>query len=826
MKWYYSEKLKMYVSLEPLQISTKVFAAAKQNNITLKWDDNGYVTHLSLKEAKCMADSLDGYIMTPAEYWTLHQEATDKNDQELLKSLESSYFTEILDRIYVGESAYIDHPIINDDYSVEGELIEKPIETGRPGWVYRNEINLETGHPDIVHTKSKDPELIKYWSPYLPASLHHKCFPIRGYVTSVGTISLDLGIPIDSQQPKQMLRLCRIMPPDEHDDSDNEIKYQASILEKGTKAFENGAINNCDKKLTFEDLKSYMLSARQMLKDALELDKMIVLTMGHRNPDSDTVISSVMEGFRYHLKNDTDDHVYLPVIQSKIMPREIRRILGDDISDACIYEDMVPWAELIETGHLRVIFTDQNYQEEYQKYLIAVTDHHDMSAKIEPSAIRIPFCIRHVGSTASLITAKFIGEGYSMDSALLKIMYSAMLMDTENRVEHKMTPWDQMVMDVVKKEAEIADDNSLYEALMNELLWEQDLYTLFSRDYKKFVGFGFAVLKVTQKSNPYSCRDKISKLKELASYENHKYHYLFTLLKIVQYEEGGKIVEKEQLIPVFREDASEYAKKTVMELLKQIVKNNLSCEIIMKKDELEICNAYKQLSRKVIAPQMEKTVEILEKYTYIPVIDKYVCRDFLKITDVSESNSCDFMIDSMSRVCNITFREAKALCESEGFQMLSLKEYWQVLNYAMENNDYDLYESMTDKGFLEYLDTVCADGMLMHHPEIKESEIIGTRQEVTIQPAYPGLILPNEIDSDTGLPGIVHSPAEYGNKELWRYWSPETEGVNVFSRSYIFLLDQMCLDAKMTTDESCVNLGIRPVLDSYSDYIGKIEENS
>jgi len=38
------------------------------------------------------------------------------------------------------------------------------------------------------------------------------CFVLRGYVTSVGRPSLDLGIPVGSRQPKQMLRECRVSP--------------------------------------------------------------------------------------------------------------------------------------------------------------------------------------------------------------------------------------------------------------------------------------------------------------------------------------------------------------------------------------------------------------------------------------------------------------------------------------------------------------------------------------------------------------------------------------------------------------------------------------
>ena len=115
-----------------------------------------------------------------------------------------------------------------------------------------------------------------------------------------------------------------------------------------------------------------------------------------------------------------------------------------------------------------------------------------------------------------------------------------------------------------------------------------------------------------------------------------------------------------------------------------------------------------------------------------------------------------------------------------------------------------MIESLQGSNFVEFLDSKVIDKQyLIDHDKIKKS--------VKIPLGNPGLIHPKDIDLKTGLPKIVRLPNEYGNKELWRYWQPDSDLV-IFCRSYIFLLDQPCLDGKFHPGESFPNLGIRPVV--------------
>ncbi|MGN0438454.1 MAG: hypothetical protein ACI4F4_08040 [Lachnospiraceae bacterium] len=821
MGWYYSKRLHLYVSMDPLKISGSVLEAAKKEKIALNWDDNGFVTNLTLREAKSLAGALNGCLLTPSEYWTVWAEAKEEQREDVMEALESSEYAEFLDRVYIGDGEYIDHPTMVDDFTCEGDVINNQPIIGRPGWIYREEIDLNTGHPYVTHEKTKDPKLMKYWSPDREAALSGIVFPIRGYVTSVDAISLDLGIPTDARQPKLMMRLCKkdITSFDAFNEEEN-IRRENAIYEKGKKIVMSGCGDTGALKdrsyLKIQQLKDYILSCHSRLREALEKEKDIIFTMGHRNPDSDTVISSVFESWRQHLQNTDSGKVYLPLIQSSKMPAEIRKILGDEISNACIYEDEVPIDRLMNSGHFQVMYTDQNYQKEYQKYLIAMTDHHALNLKVSPNGVRIPRCLHLVGSTASLIAAKLLGEGYTLDRDLCKILYSAMLMDTENRVEHKMTEWDEHVMDRFKIMSVVKQDDELYEALMKELLLEKDCTVLFSRDYKKFSGFGFSELKVCGFLQRETYLADLKILKQLAQEENKKYHYLFTLLKFTHYKENGLAVEQEHMYPVFRENVPREVKRKVYELLKIVAQHTFpDSSVSIEKDMVAIRGVGKQLSRKVIAPIMEQLVAVLDQYVYVPDLRKYVSRDFLKYEDLPKDKREGIHVDGKGRISDLSFCEAKRILENTDMQMLSLKEYWCVLEYAVRENDVDLYDSMTNEHFLEYLDTVCMDGKLISHPVIEEGMCIGQLQSANIIKADPGLINPSEIDKTTGLPAVVHSPAEYNDKKLWRYWAPKSDGTYVFSRSFIFLIGQKCLDAKMSLEESCVNLGIRPVKTHY-----------
>ena len=178
---------------------------------------------------------------------------------------------------------------------------------------------------------------MKYWSPDLRVTGLGAFFAIRGYVTSVATISLDLGIPVDSRQPKQMIRLCQKEEPKSLL-SENERRKQEeeACYEEGLKLVKAGKFGN--KKLDYEDFARYVEGLKTTLLTGIKDKKQLFLVMGHRNPDSDTVVTSVLEAYRLTLLNKDEGFVYVPIIQAKELPAEIRAIFGAELTDCLIYE--------------------------------------------------------------------------------------------------------------------------------------------------------------------------------------------------------------------------------------------------------------------------------------------------------------------------------------------------------------------------------------------------------------------------------------------------------------------------------------------------------
>ncbi len=815
MKWYYSDQLKLYISLEPLKINNRIFEIAKKHNFDLEWDDFGHLIMLDFAEFKTIVKELGGTILSPPEYWQLYKEVCDAGCEEVKASLMSEHFTEILDRVYVDEHTYIDHCEVTGPYQYAGEEVDYEPVIGRPGWIDFDDIDITSGHPVRVHENDADKPQMKYWSPDLPNTEVKKTIAIRGYVTSVAMPSLDLGIPADTRQPKMMVRFCTAHKP-QNFLSDEE--YQAAILQerclnsRGNERIEAGSVG--DKPLNWSSFQEYVCSNISMYRDSMEKDCFITFVTGHKNPDTDTVISSLLEAYRRYLGNTDEEMVYLPLIQSENMPVEIRYILGDRIADSLLYSADMNLQNIIKTGKIRFIYTDQNYQKEYQKYVTAIIDHHQLNRELQSGTLEIPCEIEMCGSCTALIARKLVGSGYEFDSRMSRMTYSAMLMDTENRVAHKMTAFDEKIMDYFQKKSDVQFDDVLYQSIMNQLISIKDGGCLYQRDYKHYCGFGFSVLKVTNLLGTNGFEEWIKKVFEYAGRDNERNNDYFTLVKVVDYCTGGLEVNKERIYWIRNNEENPYLIEKVQELLYQIAQCCMpGAEVEMQKDYIQISNSGKQLSRKKIVPAIERLVEYCGQYTYIESLKKWVAKDFLKENDRVRSFQGNYKTDKNGRICRISFLEAKKLADFMGVKLLNLKEYWQVYHETIKTHNGALQASLTDSEFLEFIDTCCMQGKLIYNPDVKNDYLICGDSVYTgeILTANPGLISPAHIDTETGLPNHIFSAANYYDKSLWRYWSPMKEGEYVYIRTYIFLLQQPCLDAKARPEESFANVGIRPV---------------
>lgn len=449
--------------------------------------------------------------------------------------------------------------------------------------------------------------------------------------------------------------------------------------------------------------------------------------------------------------------------------------------------------------------------------MVAMIDHHQLNKELQGGTLEIPCKIEMMGSCTAIIARDCMERGYDFDVQLSRILYSAMLMDTEKRVPHKMTEADVQLMDVFRKKAEVTSDDALYEAIMKHLISETDGSRLYRRDYKHYYGFGFSVLKVTDMLDKPGLEEWLETVFALAREDNRVNNDYFTLVKIVDYKAGGLQVHKERLYWIWNHQENPY----LIEKLKELIDNIVQCcmpggTITYNEHYVEISNTGKQLSRKKIVPAIETLVGCCGQYAYIERLGKWVAKDFLKGNAAVKAFLPDVKTDVKGRVCNISFLQSKELLKHLGMSMLSLKEYWKVYEEAKEKQDTALSKSLVDSDFLEFLDTCCINGVLVHKPMVEREGIVKSADtyDDAVLYANPGLISPAYIDKKTGLPSQIFSAANYHDKSLWRYWSPMADKTYIFSRSYIFLLQQPCLDAKATPEESFVNMGIRPVRDT------------
>jgi inorganic pyrophosphatase/exopolyphosphatase len=855
--FFYSKTTGLYVARKPLTIDARVKEAAEKAHLNTEWDDEGRINFLDFDTAKKLLFSLGSCFMSPVEYWKVMADAAKENDKDMLHELTSDRYCEWLDRVFLAEKTYIDHPEIVSSHAYAGEKKEVEYPIARPGWFNpENNIDFETGIPkQVVLSREKFATSWKFWAPDFSITSHMPRAPIRGYVTSVGKPSLDMGIPVDALQPKQMIRECRYTPLTPVIDEQilgqaHDILYSKNVraaidfVEKQGKLFAGSTdsfvyklreaffdllgsvaleqdISKAsrelapagNKSLAYDDFADFVKSSESALEKAVNSSKDLVFVMGHKNPDTDTVISCLFEAWRNHLA-DGKKVTYVPVVQSTRIPDEVRQLVGE-LSGQILLTTNFLYQQAKSSGLARWISVDQNREPEVQKYFVTIIDHHIVS---EVARNRdIPKTLEMTGSSTALVTRKYLGMGYDFSKELAKILYGAALMDTENRVEHKMTDQDIIIMDYLKKKSGVESNDALYQELMSRLLNTDDADSLFLRDYKEDWGFGFAVAKIkggfSEKGDILKPK-MVSRMHELAMQNNINKNLPLTLLKITDYQDNNETVNRERIYFLFNQGASPEFIATTRKALEAIIRFEFNS------DKLEICDDHidfwgggMQLSRKKTAPVLEPVVKAFNNYFYSPTINRWVKRDFIKNTQIVKDAYPGLSTDAEGRINYITYPEVKELAKRLGLEILSLNEYWKVLLDAKKIKDVQMINSLQGSNFVEFLDTAIIDNAyLIDHPVMAGENLQGEKKPVTVLRGKPGLIHPDEIDLETGLPIKVRPPNEYCNPALWRYWEPDAKLVFP-CRSYIFLLDQPCWDGKFHLHDSFPNLGFRPVID-------------
>lgn len=897
--YFYSKSTGLYVAREPLRVDARVIKAASDCGIRLNWDDEGRINFLTLYESIDLLQKLDATMLAIEDYWLVLKDATEAKDKQMIRELQSDKYTEWFNTIIERKEYLINHLSVQKEgqsYIYKGTKKEVRMPFGHPGWFNPEDIDSETGLPKKAElNREKYSTSWKYWS---YCDYDYAAAAIRGWVTSIGKPSLDLGIPANALYPVLLIRECRkeLLQPSvdpkileeatelirDYTDwaksgnyekiylerelflkfiSNHGSKFQKSremeiykIREKITEILgllriiakrknDTSILSEIDriarklwnakeKTIQFEDLVSFVKSTRARLKEALSTYKPIVFVMGHKNPDTDTVVSALAEAYRNHLL-DEEETVYVPVVQGNRIPDEAKRLLGEPLTEAILLSESWFYKKVKKLGQARWIMVDHNKNSEIQKFAVSIIDHHS------PSEIalkqNVTQTLEMIGSTTALITQKINGLGIDIPKPLARILYGAALMDTENRSQLKMTAKDEFVMDDLKVASETKSDTEFYQDLMSFLLSTDDIRLLFARDYKEdWAFFGFAVVKVKgvfDEKGKVLKENLLNQLVELAKRNNADKNLPLTLIKVVDYKEDNETINRERIYLIFNERVFPEFERVMQELILTIIDYTFKGKMSVKKTSnfIEFWGVGKQLSRKKTAPLLEPIAIAFNEYFYSPKTGLYVKREFLKATTrVKEAaNECGISLscDEKGRINNITYGEAIRLLDHLDFTALSPREYWNTLRDAKKLKDQQMLLHLQSGDFVEFLDAVIEDGKyIVEKPKILGVQgsfqyegvnvklsynYKGKRREISVLEGKPGLIYPKDIDLDTGLPKKVYGPSIYKNPELWRYWSPDAPK-NVATRSYIFLLGKPALDLKVHLSEAFHCLGIRP----------------
>ncbi|MFA5320470.1 MAG: tetratricopeptide repeat protein, partial [Candidatus Omnitrophota bacterium] len=593
-----------------------------------------------------------------------------------------------------------------------------------------------------------------------------------------------------------------------------------------------------------DDFRLFLSTRKQALEDALNNNMPVVFVMGHKNPDTDTVISALFEAYRDYIINGANI-VYVPVVQGHYIPDEVRELTGDAVAATILLSGDELYLAVSAQGRARWILVDQNKEPDVQKFVVDIVDHHKVSDIARKQDVVKTFELS--GSTTALVCQKLYGLGAGVDRSLARILYGAALMDTENRSQSKMTPKDAWIMDILKEISGIENDKDFYQGLMSKLLSTKDALSLFGRDYKEDWGFGFSVAKVKglfdDKGKAYD-PGLLERLTKSAKENNGKKNLPLTLVKVVDYLQDNETVNRERIYLIFSPTASAAFREAMFTLIHRTLDyfypsrkypGYTITESRGGDGYIEFWGVSKQISRKKIAPFLEPVAAVFNEYFYSPSAKLFVKRDFLKdnaeVSSASGRLGIRLSSDKEGRVNNITYYDAMRLLDSLGFTAMTLREYWQILRDAETTNDQQMIRSLKE-AFVEYLYTVfeySGEGELyyiLERPGIEKTSsgfkfrtAAGVKEPVIVPKGVPGIIIASDISPDTGLPAQVRSPDPAqvpAGQEPWRYWGiPSGWKSATFVRSFINLMGWPALDGKEARidGESLFGfpkLGIRP----------------
>lgn len=224
-----------------------------------------------------------------------------------------------------------------------------------------------------------------------------------------------------------------------------------------------------------------------------------LLVVGHAAPDTDAVVSALMEAWRLTLTGVPA----VPLVQADTLPREAAWLLGE-LAEA-VPTLGHPTAAGLTDPAARLVLTDHHDIAAYPGRVTAVVDHHPPAPGTDLTGVDAD--IRPVGAASTLVALRCRRDGLVPDVGIARILLGAILLDTEGLSPAKAKPEDTEAAGWLTALCG-EEPRALFAALRAQLLSETDVGTLYRRDYRRYTDrqgnplLGFAILKVWDTALP------------------------------------------------------------------------------------------------------------------------------------------------------------------------------------------------------------------------------------------------------------------------------------------------------------------------------------
>src|SRR5262249_9524441 len=147
-----------------LVVDARLLQASNELGISPQASPEKWLMNVTLADALRILERLGSTVLSLPEYFQVRRDALLRNDRNMLGSLESDQFIEMLATVFVPAQTMIHLPRPEAGISFAGTEIQVHTPEGRYGWIHPDEIDPGTGLPTrVTHVRNLRDETIKYW---------------------------------------------------------------------------------------------------------------------------------------------------------------------------------------------------------------------------------------------------------------------------------------------------------------------------------------------------------------------------------------------------------------------------------------------------------------------------------------------------------------------------------------------------------------------------------------------------------------------------------------------------------------------------------------